>query len=80
MPVLLEDDLLSEAGFSEQEARTEIACRLYDVGRLTLPQATRWSGLSRVELEAALLERGLPLIRVDVAYWRQESAVSTNEA
>lgn len=73
MSLLFQDDLLSEAGFSEQEARIEIACRLYDAGRLTLPQATRWAGLTRVELEAALLERGLPLIRADEAYWQQES-------
>lgn len=80
MPVLLQDDLLSEAGMSEQEARTEIACRLYDAGRLTLPQATRWAGLARVELEAALLERGLPLIRANDAYWRQESVASNKGA
>lgn len=80
MPVLLEDDLLSDAGFSEQQARTEIACRLYDAGRLTMPQATRWAGLTRLALEAALLERGLPLIRVDENYWRQESVASIKGA
>ncbi len=72
MPVLLDDELLADAGLSEREARIEIACRLYDAGRLTMPQATRWARLTRTEFEAALLERELPLIRVDEAYWQQE--------
>jgi hypothetical protein len=37
-----------------------------------MPQATRWGGVSRTELEAALLERGLPLVRADDEYWQQE--------
>ena len=72
MPLLLEDELLTEAGLSEGEARVEIACRLYDSGRLTMPQATRWAVMSRTDFEAALWERGLPLVRVDDAYWQQE--------
>ena len=57
---------------SEREAVLEIACRLYDAGKLTMPQATRWAGVSRVEFESALLERGLALIRVDDQYWKEE--------
>ncbi len=72
MPVTVPDQLLSEAGLSEAEAKLEIACRLYDAGKLTMPQATRWAGISRVEFESALLERRLPLIRIDDSYWQQE--------
>jgi len=72
MPVTLSDQLLAEAGLSEREAKLEIACRLYDAGKLTMPQATRWAGVARVELETALLERELPLVRVDQRYWDQE--------
>ncbi len=72
MPLTIPDQLLAEATLSEREARLEIACRLYDAGTLTMPQATRWGGVTRVELEAALLERGLPLIRIDERYWAQE--------
>jgi predicted HTH domain antitoxin len=72
MPVTISDDLLIEAGFSEREARLEIACRLYDANKLTLPQAGRWAGVSRTEFEGALLERHLPLIRIDKEYWSQE--------
>ena len=37
-----------------------------------MPQATRWAGVARVEFETALLERELPLVRVDQGYWDQE--------
>jgi len=63
---------LSEAGLSEVEAKLEIACRLYDAGKLTMPQATRWAEISRSEFESALLERHLPLVRIDDTYWQQE--------
>ncbi len=72
VPVTIPDQLLSEAGLSEADAKLEIACRLYDAGKLTMPQATRWAGISRVELESALVERHLPLVRVDELYWQQE--------
>ena len=61
MPVTLSDELRSEAGLSEQDAKLEIACRLYDAGKLTMPQATRWAGIMRVAFENALLERTLPV-------------------
>ena len=57
---------------SEEEAKLEIACRLYDAGRLSLPDATRWAGVSRTAFETALLARGLPVVRVDEAYWQTE--------
>ncbi len=43
-----------------------------DAGKLTMPQATRLAEISRVEFEEALLERGLPLLRLDERYWAQE--------
>jgi len=72
MPVIIPDQLLAEAGLSEHAAKLEIACRLYDAGKLTMPQATRLAEISRIDLEAALLERGLPLLRLDERYWAQE--------
>ena len=72
MPLTIPDNFLIDAGFSEQEARLEIACRLYDAKKLSLPQAGRWAGVSRTEFEAALRERHLPLIRIDEDYWEQE--------
>jgi predicted HTH domain antitoxin len=74
MPVTITDEMLSSAGLSEGEARLEIACRLYAAGKLGLSAAARWAGLNRTSLEAALVERGLPLVRVEESYWDQEQA------
>jgi predicted HTH domain antitoxin len=46
MPVTVSDQLLAEAGLSEAEAKLEIAWRLYHASKLTMPQATRWAGIS----------------------------------
>lgn len=67
MPLTISDERLQEAGLSEPEARLEIACRMYECGRLSLPAATRWAGVTRTEVEAALMERNIPLVRLDVA-------------
>ena len=72
MPLTISDEMLTDAGLSEAEARVEIACRLYDAGKLAMPEATRWANVSRTEFESALLVRNLPLIRVDDRYWQQE--------
>jgi predicted HTH domain antitoxin len=63
MPLTIPDDWLAEAGLSECDARIEIACRLYDAGKLTMPAATRWAALTRTQFEEELLCRQLPLCR-----------------
>jgi predicted HTH domain antitoxin len=57
------DRLLAEAGFSERDALIEIACRLYDAGKLTMPAATRWAGLGRTQFEEELLHREIAITR-----------------
>ena len=63
MPLTIPDQLLNEAGLSERDARIEIACRLYDANKLTMPAAVRWAGLSRVEFEEELLQRKIAISR-----------------
>ena len=63
MPVTISDELLDEAGMGEREARIEIACRLFDAGKLSLPLSARLAGLDRGQMEDELLERGIPLYR-----------------
>lgn len=63
MPLVISDEVLKEAGLSETEALREIACRLYDAGKLTLWQAAKLARLSRIEFERALIERNLPVFR-----------------
>jgi predicted HTH domain antitoxin len=61
MSLTIPDSVLEQAGLSEDEARVEIACRLFEMRRLSLWQAAQWAGLARVEMEAELLRRGIPL-------------------
>jgi predicted HTH domain antitoxin len=64
MALTIPDSLLEQAGLTEQEARVEIACRLFQSRRLKLWAAAQWAGLSRVEMEAELLQRDIPLYEV----------------
>jgi predicted HTH domain antitoxin len=59
MPLTIPDSLLEQVGWTEQDARLDLACRLFQTRRLRLWQAAQWAGLSRVEMEAELLRRGI---------------------
>ena len=66
MPVLISDETLEEAGLTEQEARIEVACRLFDIGKLHLWPAAQLAGMSRVEFEGELGRRKIPVYRPTV--------------
>ncbi len=72
MPLTITDEMLSAAGLSEEEAKLEIACRLYHAKKLSMPEAIRWAGVTRTVFETALLERNLPLVQLDESYLNQE--------
>ena len=57
------DDVLKTAGLTESEAIVELACRLFETGRLTLWPSARLAGLDRVAMEEALAARGIPIYR-----------------
>ena len=63
MPVLISDDVLRAAGMDEREAKVEIACRLFDAGKLTIGHASRLAGVDEMEFERQLERRGIPRIR-----------------
>ena len=63
MSLVISDEALASAGLSEREARVELACRLFDIGRLALWPAARFAGLSRVEMEGELADREIPIYR-----------------
>ena len=48
---------------NEREARIEIACRLFDVGKLDLWPAAKLAGLGRAEFEGELRQRNIPAFR-----------------
>jgi predicted HTH domain antitoxin len=63
MPVTIPDDVLKEAGLTEREALLEFACRLFDLGSLSLWSAAKWVGLSRVEFEEELRRCGIAVYK-----------------
>ncbi len=46
---------------SEADALVELACRLFQAGRLTLWAAARLAKIRRVDMEGELLQRGIPI-------------------
>ena len=66
MPVVISDETLREAGLSEREAAVEIACRLFDAGKLALWPAAKLAGLRRSEFEQELRARQIPVYRPTV--------------
>ncbi len=74
MPLTISDSLLDQTGWTEQDARLEIACRLFQTRRLSLWQAAQWAALGRVEMEAELLRRGIALYEVTEEQLRAELA------
>jgi predicted HTH domain antitoxin len=61
MALTISDDVLRQARLSEREARVEIACHLFDIGKLELWPAAELAGLTRVEMEGELRGRGIAI-------------------
>jgi len=61
MSVVISDEWLHAAQMSEAELRLELAIWLYQQGRLTLALASRLAGLTRLQFQRTLSERGIPL-------------------
>lgn len=72
MTITIPDDVMRDAGLTEQDALVEIACRLFDAGRLHKAPAARMAGLSRADFEGALLARGLPVLRFTEEHLQQD--------
>lgn len=63
MPLTLSDEVLQKAGMTPEEARVEIACRLFDAGKLHLWPAAQLAGMTRTQFEGELLQRKIPIYR-----------------
>jgi predicted HTH domain antitoxin len=72
MPLTITDEALLQAGLSEREALVEFACRLFDAQKLALWPAARLAGLSRVEMENELAQRGIAIYRPTVEDLHQD--------
>ena len=71
MTVTIADELLKAAGITEPEIRQELALTLFQQDRLTLGQASRLAGVSRLAFQALLADRRIP-IHYGVAEFRED--------
>lgn len=74
MQLELPDQVIQEAKLTAVELRIELACSLFDAGRLTLGQGARIAGLTPDDFEAALQDRGIDLNRFELNDIRKEIA------
>jgi predicted HTH domain antitoxin len=72
MSITISDELVKATGMNEREAMIEIACRLFQAGKLSLPLAARFAGLARGEMEDQLLDRKIPLYRPTLEDYHQD--------
>lgn len=72
MPLIISDETLKLAGLTEREMKVEIACRLFDAGKLEVWPAAQLAGLSRDEFLAELHARGIPAFRPTVDDFRED--------
>jgi len=61
MHLTISEAMLRAAKMSAEEFRLESAIWLYQQERLTLAQAARWAGLTRLQFQRVLAERGIPI-------------------
>jgi predicted HTH domain antitoxin len=72
MPLVISDEELAAMKLDERNARIEIACRLFDAERLSLPGAAKFAGLSRAAMEGELRRRRISLYRPTVDELHQD--------
>jgi predicted HTH domain antitoxin len=71
MSVIIPDDILQATRMSEDELRQEIATLLFQREKLTLGQASRLAGMSRLQFQYLLASRQIP-VHYDVAEFEED--------
>lgn len=64
MPIEIPEDILRTAGLTEADCLVELTVHLYAERRISIAQALRLSGLSRLTFEKELAKRNLTLYTV----------------
>lgn len=72
MAVTIDATMLAQANLDERKARIELACRLFDAGRLGFHAAMRLAGMDRVHFENELRARRIAIYRPTVQEFEQD--------
>ena len=71
MSILISDDILQSARLTEDELKQEIAILLFQKEKLTLAQASRFAGMSRLQFQHLLASRNIP-VHYDIAEFEED--------
>lgn len=71
MSILISDDILQSARLTEDEFKQEIAVLLFQKEKLTLAQASRFAGMTRLQFQHLLASRKIP-VHYDVAEFEED--------
>jgi len=74
MPLTITDDQLKSMSMNEREARIEIACRLFDAGKLAFGHAAKLAGVSPEQMEEEIRRRDIPRYRYTQEMFAQDAA------
>ena len=71
MGLIIPDEILQAARMTPEELKQEIAIFLFHKGKLTLGQASRLAGMSRLRFQHLLASREIPL-HYDIADFEED--------
>lgn len=71
MGVIIPDEILQATRMTAEELRQEIAVLLFQKEKLTLAQASRLAGMSRLQFQHLLASRQIP-VHYDVAEFEED--------
>ena len=71
MSILISDDILQSARLTEDEFKQEIAVLLFQKEKLTLAQASRFAGMTRLQFQHLLASRKIP-VHYDIAEFDED--------
>ncbi|MCC6545064.1 MAG: UPF0175 family protein [Nitrospirae bacterium] len=60
-PSLISDEIIQSTRFTEDEFKQEIAVLLFQKEKLTLAQASRFAGMTRLQFQHLLASRNIPV-------------------
>jgi predicted HTH domain antitoxin len=72
MPLTIGDEALRAMRMNEQEARVEIACRLFDAGVMSFGHAAALAELTEAQMLDEIERRGIPRYRYTAEHLRQD--------
>lgn len=61
MHIIIPDDILQATRLTEEELKIEVAVLLFQKEKLTLAQASRLAGMSRLQFQHLLASRQIPI-------------------